>query len=315
MRIISASKQLLGPTAIALGNFDGVHRGHQRVLNSLISWTQKADNATGIQPTVVSFDPHPRAFFSGEAHPLLTPESEKADLLATLGISQWVVLPFSADLAQLSPQDFVEKILVSKLQARYITVGADFRFGFQRRGTVPDLQAIATGLGVCVEITGLKYEQGQRISSSQIRMALDKGEIAQANLMLGRAYGLQGNVVAGRQLGRTLGFPTANLEVSPDKLLPRWGVYAVQVSLESSPQPLINGVMNIGDRPTVQGRATTVEVHLFDWNGDLYGQRLTVYLLDFLRPEQKFNSLGQLQQQIAQDCREAQTRLMVCPAP
>jgi riboflavin kinase/FMN adenylyltransferase len=224
-------------------------------------------------------------------------------------------LPFDRELAALSPQQFVEEILVRQLQATRISVGQDFRFGHKRAGTAEDLRAIASQYGVKVVITSLQTfpennsEQSPvRISSSYIRQALAEGDIPQANRMLGRAYTLTGTVVTGQQLGRTIGFPTANLQLPPAKLLPRYGVYCVRVFLEESTggfphcQPPIKGVMNIGCRPTVKGNAPTVEVHLLDWCGDLYGQTLTVSLEKFLRPEQKFPSLEALKVQILADC-------------
>jgi len=303
--VISSSNQLLVPTAIALGNFDGVHRGHQRVLKHIT-----ATSADGpCHPTVVSFDPHPRAFFSGQSQPLLTPRPEKSQLLEQLGIDQLVLLPFSQALAQLSPQEFIETIVIQQLQAQRVSVGADFRFGHQRQGTVQDLQALASVWGLKVHVVQLQPEQGQRISSSQIRQALEQGAVDLARHLLGRPYGLVGTVVTGRRLGRQLGFPTANLQLPPDKLLPRWGVYAVQVTADFGMRPLA-GVMNIGQRPTLEGPARCLaEVHLLDWYGDLYGQTLTVQLIQFLRPEQKFTSLTALKEQIALDCLRAKTYL------
>jgi riboflavin kinase/FMN adenylyltransferase len=302
--VISSSNQLLVPTAIALGNFDGVHLGHQQVLKQI---TIPCPDRP-CHPTVVSFDPHPRAFFSGQGQPLLTPRQEKAQLLEQLGIDQLVLLPFSPALAQLSPKEFIETILIQQLQAQRISVGADFRFGHQRQGTVQDLQALASRWGIQVDVAQLQQEQGQRISSSQIRQALEQGQVETAQQWLGRPYSLTGTVTTGQKLGQQLGFPTANLQLPADKLLPRWGVYAVQIQGDTFPKPL-TGVMNIGDRPTVEGKHLAVEVHIFDWYGDLYGQTLTVYLRHFLRPEQKFASLTALKQQIALDCMRAKTYL------
>jgi riboflavin kinase/FMN adenylyltransferase len=257
--------------------------------------------------TVVTFCPHPQEFFTGQRRLLLTPIPEKAQYLQTIGIEQLVLLPFNWTLANLTPQEFVEQILVQRLQARQISVGQDFRFGRKRAGTVADLQQIAAQYGIPVEVASLYLHDGERISSSAIRQALSQGELDRANELLGRAYTLVGEVVTGKQLGRTIGFPTANLKLPDDKFLPRCGVYSVWVkSAELGQQP---GVMNIGYRPTVEGQQISVEVHLLDWSGDLYGQTLTVSLEQFLRPEQKFASLEDLKAQIQRDAEQARLGL------
>ncbi len=265
----------------------------------------KSDRASPIHPSVVSFSPHPREFFTGEKIKLLTPVDEKARQLDKLGIKQLVLLTFNRELAALSPREFVKQILVSQLQATHISVGEDFRFGNQRKGTATDLKNIATALGIEVFLNSLHKcldnNGAVRVSSSLIRQALTTGEVERANTMLARPYPLIGKVVMGSQLGRTIGFPTANLQLPPDKFLPRYGVYAVEVLLK----PTVKGVMNIGCRPTVAGKNPTIEVHLLNWSGNLYGQTLTVNLKKFLRPEQKFSSIDALKQQITKDCQAA----------
>ena len=313
MQIADSPEKILTPTSIALGNFDGIHRGHQKVLEKVFGQSDR-QKTKYTYPTVVSFLPHPREFFTGKKLKLLTPVAEKARQLEILHIKQLVLLPFDRDLASLTPPQFVEKILVRQLQANYISVGEDFRFGFQRKGTAADLKAIASDLGIDVCINSLHkcqsqahHSQNVRISSSLIRQALEAGEIEQANSMLGRAYSLIGKVVKGQQLGRTIGFPTANLQVPSEKFLPRYGVYSVNVLLgeNSHAQLPIKGVMNIGYRPTVQGDTPTIEVHLLNWSGDLYDRIISVSLERFLRPEQKFPSLEALKRQIAADCEAA----------
>jgi riboflavin kinase / FMN adenylyltransferase len=256
--------------------------------------------------TVVTFHPHPQEFFTGQRRLLLTPIEEKAQYLQTLGIQQLVLLPFNTALANLTPQEFVEQLLVQRLQAKWISVGQDFHFGRHRSGTVADLHQIAAQYGIPVEVAPLHLHQDQRISSSAIREALSQGELQRANELLGRTYTLVGKVVTGQQLGRTIGFPTANLQLPENKFLPRFGVYSVWVKSAFGRQP---GVMNIGYRPTVAGQQLTVEVHLLDWSGDLYGHTVTVSLEQFLRPEQKFASLDELKAQIQRDCDQARTLL------
>lgn len=303
MLTASSTEQIRTPTAIALGNFDGIHQGHRTVLRPIIESFQSTQEPH-IYPSVVSFSPHPREFFTGGKLQLLTPIPQKAALLSTLGIEQLILLPFDRDLAALSPQQFVEQIIVKQLQATFISVGADFHFGYQRKGTGADLQNIAANYGIKVQLNALhkysdRHNQQVRVSSSLIRQALTAGDIKTVNLMLDSPYSLWGTVVTGQQLGRTIGFPTANLQLPVEKFLPRFGVYGVEVLME---QTKIKGVMNIGCRPTVEGKAPTIEVHLLNWSGDLYGQTLKVNLMEFLRPEKKFDSLEALKQQITQDC-------------
>lgn len=268
MWVTSSLTTALTPTAVALGNFDGVHRGHQQVIKPVLPSSAietqlvgippriegqielqespidsiaprregllKAD-ATGCPyPTVVTFNPHPQEFFSGQPRALLTPPDEKAIHLRSLGVEQLVLLPFDRELANLSPQQFVEEILVRQLQSTCISVGQDFRFGYKRAGTAADLQAIAATYGIQVNIVPLQICEGERISSSAIRQALSEGDIQQANRLLDRCYTLTGIVVQGQQLGRTIGFPTANLNLPAEKFLPRQGVYAVQVFIEAA---------------------------------------------------------------------------------
>lgn len=304
MQIISSLDTIQTPTAIALGNFDGIHLGHQQVIQPILHGL----NADG-KPTVVTFCPHPQEFFSGRQRLLLTPIAEKAAFLQSLGVEQLVLLPFDRTLASLTPQEFVEKILVQQLQVQFISVGQDFCFGHKRSGTTQDLQAIAARFNIPVNIVSLFSFEGDRVSSSSIRQALDQGDLPAANRLLGRHYAITGEVVYGQQLGRTLGFPTANLKLPPEKFLPRLGVYAVQVAGVKGEGILYPGVMNIGFRPTVDGLQQTVEVHVLDWSGDLYGKPLTVSLEKFLRPEQKFASLDDLRAQIYRDAEMARSLL------
>jgi riboflavin kinase/FMN adenylyltransferase len=353
--IATSLDKIQTPTHVALGNFDGVHRGHLQVIDpifqgrrsplhwSVSHWDEQSycngldwspqtvaalnqailQGTASLQPmpplapssgftTVVTFDPHPRAFFSGQHHPLLTPLDEKVHVLRHLEVDQLVLLPFDQALAELTPQHFVEQILVHHLQAQLISVGQDFCFGRHRSGNSQDLQAIASQYGIQVNIVPLAKEQGERISSSAIRHALQAGQIDRANHWLGRPYTLVGRVIEGQQLGRTIGFPTANLALPTDKFVPCNGVYSVWVygthlASAEHPQP---AVMNIGYRPTVNGTQQAIEIHVLDWTGDLYGQTLVVSLAQFLRPEQKFASLDELKTQIQQDCDQARSHLL-----
>lgn len=305
------------PTLIALGNFDGVHRGHQRVIAPILRSALPQDSIPPSSPrdaafpTVVTFHPHPQQFFSGQHRTLLTPLDEKVRYLTAIGVQQLVLLPFNQMLASLTPEEFVTTILIEQLRAQQISIGQNFCFGRHRSGTATDLQTLAARYHVPVDIVPLHTCENERISSSAIRHALQQGNLARANQLLGRPYTLIGQVVQGQQLGRTIGFPTANLQLPAEKFLPQQGVYSVWVHLQtpgrlSAPLP---GVMNIGKRPTVDGTQQTIEVHLLDWTGDLYGKTLTVSLEGFLRPEQKFASLDDLKAQIEADCNVARSRL------
>lgn len=313
VRVIFDPTQISRPTAIALGNFDGVHVGHRRVIAPILPISLR-DRHPNLTSTVVSFSPHPQEFFSQRSRSLLAPFDEKVALLKSLGVEQLVLLPFDAELAKLTAAEFIQKILIDSLQVELISVGFDFHFGQKRQGNISDLQNIwGDRLTVIPEQTmsfGDLEQPPVRISSSNIRTALAQGEIDLANSLLGRPYNLVGRVVQGKQLGRTIGFPTANLELPTQKCLPRDGVYAIQAMIKNpdaatqAPAQVL-GVMNIGMRPTVDGDQRSVEVHLFDWQGDLYDQELSVNLIRFIRPERKFDSLDALKAQIRSDCQTA----------
>lgn len=295
MQTHSSLAKISTPTAIALGNFDGIHRGHLEVIQPVLDWDERA-----VCKTVVTFDPHPQQYFTGQQRQLLTPYPERALILEQLGIEQIVLLPFDRDLVKLSPQEFVAQIVSEQLQAKFVSVGEDFRFGNQRAGTAVDLVSLTANYCIPTRIAPLATTQSHRISSSQIRAALLAADLTLVRELLGRYYSIVGTVVNGQEIGRSIGFPTANLLYPAEKFLPRQGVYCVRVDTPEAKQ--LPGVMNIGKRPTVNGLNTTVEVHLLDWEGNLYGQQLIVYLHQFLRSEQKFPSLAALTAQIQTDC-------------
>ena len=294
MQIESSLANILTPTAIALGNFDGIHRGHLEVIRPVLE-----DNS-GACKTVVSFDPHPQQYFTGQQRQLLTPHRERKLILEQLGIQQLILLPFDRDLVKLSPQEFIDRIIDRQLQAKFISVGEDFRFGNQRAGSASDLVTLTAAINIPTRIAGLETNGDSRISSSRIRAALLAADLTLTQELLGRYYSIVGTVVNGQEIGRSIGFPTANLKYPAEKFLPRQGVYCVRVDISGASQ--LPGVMNIGKRPTVDGVNTTVEVHLLDWDGNLYGQQLIVYLHHFVRSEQKFPSLVALTEQIQADC-------------
>jgi len=295
--ITETLSHVLTPTAIALGNFDGLHRGHRAVIDPIV---QEPD----AWATVVTFRPHPVEYFTGQPKALLTPLAEKQEILASWGVQQLVLLTFDRELAQLTPEAFVTEILARRLRARRVSVGFDFCFGHQRQGNAVLLQQLGQALGIAVTIVPACTWDGERISSSQVRQWLLAGEVERVERLLGRPYELIGEVVRGQSLGHELGFPTANLQLPARKFLPRHGVYCVEVRGESwsQAQP---GVMNLGYRPTLDGQTLTAEVHLIQWRGDLYGQTLRVALRHFLRPERKFSGISALKAQIQRDCQAA----------
>jgi riboflavin kinase/FMN adenylyltransferase len=248
----------------------------------------------------VTFDPHPGVVLGRGSPPLLTTLDRRAELVRALGVDDLSVCPFDADLATWSPRRFVEELLVGELGVRLVVVGEDFRFGAQRAGDFALLKSLGGELGFEAVPAPLAGDANGPFSSSRARDAIRAGDMAEATRVLGRPHAFTGTVVRGAQRGRTIGFPTANLEEIPEMVPPR-GVYAVDVTTGSPTR----GVMNIGVRPTVSGESETREVHLLDWSGDLYGRRITVDVLERIRDEKKFGSLDELKAQIEKDASAA----------
>ncbi|MCT0213705.1 bifunctional riboflavin kinase/FAD synthetase [Synechococcus sp. CS-1327] len=292
---LRSPQDALGPTALALGSFDGLHQGHRRVIAAIAT-----DPAPGLVPTVVSFWPHPRELLYGETRLRLDLPVEKLSLLAPCGIQQLVLVPFTRDLAALSPEAFVEQVLVGQLAAREVAVGENFRFGAGRSGDTETLRRIGADHGLRVQVLPMLWDGAERVSSSRIRRALASGAIAEATRLLERPYRFSGRVVRGRGLGRELGWPTANLRVDGRKFLPAEGVYAALVR-GGGPEPLA-AVMNLGPQPTVDPLApSAVEVHLLDRQLELEGKELEVEPVELLRHQQRFASLEALSAQIGAD--------------
>ncbi len=292
-----------GPTAIALGSFDGLHEGHRRVIARV---TRRAAERS-LVATVVSFWPHPREVLFGEARLRLDLPSEKLSLLQPLGIQQLVLVPFTRELAQLSPEGFVQQVLVQQLQAQVVAVGENFRFGAGRSGDIHTLQQLGAAHGIEVLVQPLLSDQQEQLSSSRIRRALAAGELGQAAELLGRPYRFGGLVGRGRGLGRQLGWPTANLQVDGRKFLPLEGVYAAWVWHRGE---RLAGVMNLGPQPTVDPTApSAVEVHLLRRQLQLDGAELQVEPVALLRHQQRFESLDGLVAQIGADADRAEALL------
>ena len=298
---LRSPQEALRPTAIALGSFDGLHQGHRRVIAAV---TTAAGNEAAAIPTVVSFWPHPREVLHGEARLRLDLPAEKLHLLEPLGIEQLVLVPFSRELAALSPEAFVEQVLVGQLAAQRVAVGDNFRFGAGRSGDSQALVAIGARHGIEVQVLPMLWDGQERVSSSRIRRALAAGDLEEARRLLERPYRFSGRVVRGRGLGKTLGWPTANLQVDGRKFLPLEGVYAATASVEGG--AMLPAVMNLGPQPTVDPTApSAVEVHLLDRQLELEGLELVVEPLQLLRRQRTFASFEQLAAQIAADAQLA----------
>ncbi len=298
---------------VAVGNFDGVHRGHQAVIAAAAAEARRL----GAPLAVLTFEPHPREVFQPGAAPFrLTPFRSKTRFLAALGVDLLFTLHFDKGFAARSAEAFVEDILVSGLAVRHAVIGYDFVFGNRRRGTPTLLREMGArhGFGVSV-VEPVAGAGGVAYSSTRIRDHLAAGRPAEAAELLGRFWEIEGRVDHGDERGRTIGFPTANIALA-DYLRPAAGVYAVRIGIiDGDATQWHNGAANIGWRPTVGGTDLRLEAHLFDFSGDLYGRHLRVALVDHLRPEQKFSGLDALKAQIAEDCRRAREVLALRPAP
>ena len=282
-------------TIYALGFFDGVHLGHTALLTACRDLAAETGSKTG----VVTFDGHPDTLVRGITPALLNTPADRALLLKSHGMETVITLPFDRALMDMPWQDFIQ-LLITEYHAAGFVCGSDFRFGRKGEGSVDQLAQ----LGLPCRIVPQQYLDGIRISSTHIRSLLEEGRMEEAVRFLGHPHILTGTVEHGRHLGRTIGIPTANLHIPDGVLTPRHGVYACKATLETGEEYL--AVTNIGSRPTVNGHRITVEPWLLDFSGDLYGQRLTLSLYAFLRPEQKFSDLAELSAQIRKN--EAQTR-------
>jgi riboflavin kinase/FMN adenylyltransferase len=284
----------------AIGNFDGVHRGHQHLLIETAAFAA----AHGALPAALTFDPHPRRFFRPDEPPfLLTAPDLRNELLKEYGAREVFVMTFDADLAGLSPEDFMIGRLKEKIGLAGVVAGADFRFGKGRAGGIEALQTIGEKAGLHVRIAEVVADnpQTEKYSSSTVRASLQAGDAAAAARQLGRAWAVRGRVSEGQKLGRTIGFPTANITLG-DLVHPRHGVYATKAIVGAE---TYGAVSNFGRRPTVGSDAPLLETHLFDFDGNLYGEDIEVRFIEFIRDERKFDGLDALKAQIAKDCDRA----------
>jgi riboflavin kinase/FMN adenylyltransferase len=292
------------PSVLTIGNFDGLHLGHQALLRLL---TTKAQ-ALGLPAVVLTFEPHPREYFAPQQAPArLASLREKLLLLAAAGVDTTRIIRFNKRFAALSAEAFIERVLVDSLRVRHLIIGDDFRFGAGRKGDFAMLQAAGTHHGFVVEAMTTHAQAGERVSSSAVREALAEGDMDRAARLLGRPYSIAGTVMHGDKIGRTIGFPTANIQLK-HRRPPLSGVYSVLV--EGLRERPVHGVASVGVRPTINdtGRPT-LEVHLFDWTEDCYGAHLRVHFLHKQRDEEKYPTLDALTTQIARDADHARAWL------
>lgn len=284
------------PTIVTIGTFDGVHLGHKKILEQII------ENASSqnCESLVLTFFPHPRMVLNeGTEMKQLNTLNEKINLLENLGVDNLVIHPFNKEFSRLTAEEFVKDVLVDTFNVKKIIIGYDHRFGRNRTANIDDL--IKYGQQFNFEVQQISAEEINEvsISSTKIRKALEEGNIDLANNYLGYHYSLTGKVSKGKQLGRTIGFPTANITIDEDyKLIPQKGVYIAQSTIDNK---TVYGMMNIGTRPTVDGTSQTIEIHFFDFNKDIYNTKITISFLKRIRSEQKFDSLEDLKKQLALD--------------
>jgi riboflavin kinase/FMN adenylyltransferase len=288
--------EIARPTVLTLGVFDGLHLGHQLIMRTVVE-RARAINAV---PTVITFDPHPRAVLHPEsAPPLLQTFDQKIEAFGVLGIEQTIIVRFTRDFAQLEAEDFLRDVVRNRLQAVEVYLGRGFAFGRNREGNIELLRKVSEQLGFSADEVPEVCLHGQRISSSRIRGLLAEGKVNLARRMLGRPYGVEGRVVRGAERGRALGFPTANLRPE-NRVIPRGGVYVTATLIEGAWR---RSITNIGTRPTFENDSApvSVETYVMNWTGDLYNDVVRVRFLHRLRNERKFASIDELKQQIARD--------------
>ncbi len=284
---------------VILGNFDGVHKGHQK----LFEVAKHEAQVRGLETVVFSFYPHPTWVIGNRPKALLMSKRDKKRTVQHLGMDVLIEYPFTKDFASISPEEFFQNILMKKLKACVVVVGSNYYFGKNKAGNPSYLKSMGKIYDIEVKVVEAVMRKDQMISSSQIRRLITTGKIEAANEMLGHPYRLIGEVMQGKQLGRTIGFPTVNLIAEPDRAYPPNGVYATKIKVYSNSYL---GMTNIGYNPTVNGERKMIETHIFNFNQTIYGEEVTVEFYHFVRPEQKFESLEALRCQISKDREQIQ---------
>jgi len=294
---LSPRPMSLRASVVTIGVFDGVHQGHRAIISAAVQRAQQLS----IAAVAVTFDRHPQEAIQPEkAPPYLTTLTSRLRLLQKNGAQHVLVMRFDRETATLHPDEFVRSVLHERLNARYIVVGRDFRFGYRRMGSVDYLREVQCRFGFEVEAVPDVLYRDERISSSRIRQSLLEGEVREAAAMLGRAYVLEGVVVRGQQLGRKLGYPTVNLQPVAPQVVPRDGIYAGRL-LHVRTGNVYTAAISVGTRPTVNGKNRTIEAHLLDFSGSLYGEEVHLAFFHRLRDERKFESLQALKEQMDRD--------------
>ena len=306
-RHLTGLPDFIAGTSVAIGNFDGVHRGHQAVID------KAGFHATelGIPLSVITFDPHPRRFFSPDDPQFqLTPFPSKARCLEAMGVENLLLVNFDSETANLTKDEFVDDILIDGLRAKHVTVGNDFVFGVGRSGDVEYLRSRSRQKVFGLSVVDLVKDTKEKVfSSTNIRKCLTGGLPEEAAQLLGRAWEIEGCVIKGDQRGRTIGFPTANISLE-HYIVPALGVYAVWAGVQEANEIVWHmGCANIGRRPTFDKTDTNCEVYIFDFSDDIYGKLLRVLLVDYIRPEKKFDGISQIKEQIELDCHDARVLL------
>jgi riboflavin kinase / FMN adenylyltransferase len=296
--------QKVDNAVVTIGTFDGVHFGHRKIISRL---TEVARQIGG-ESVILTFFPHPRMILNPEDInlKLISTINEKAQLLKNLGVDHLIITPFTRDFSNLSAETYIRQILVEKVGTKKIVIGYDHHFGKDREGNLAALQKFAPEYGYEVEEIPEQDIHDVAVSSTKIRQALIKGDVETANEFLGYPFSLSGQVIKGDQLGRTLGFPTANLLIEENyKLIPGDGIYAVNVKVDAGSPISLKGMAYIGNRPTINGMSRNIEVNIFDFNHDIYRQYITIEFLHFIRGDIRFDNIEALKEQIANDKQSA----------
>ena len=300
----AAGKGLPVKSAVAIGKFDGIHVGHQALLQCIIN--KKKDT---MQAVVFTFSPSPEEFFKGQMLPAIDTPSEKRANFEKMGVDIVIEYPLTKESASISPQSFMEDILLKGLNAGYVVSGSDLSFGNKGAGNSKMLQAFADENGFQYEMIDKVCVDGCEVSSTSVREAIVEGDMERVNRMLGRRYGIGGEVVHGKALGRTIQMPTINIVPAKEKLLPPSGVYATVTMIDGKEYP---GVTNIGVKPTVTDeKVVGVETHLFDFDKDVYGKEVVTQLISYIRPEKRFANVGDMLTQMKEDCEHARRLLFL----
>lgn len=287
----------LSNAVATIGTFDGVHYGHQKIIKRLCELAK----STGGESVILTFFPHPRLIIDPENQDMkmINTISEKAKILAGLGVDHLIITPFTRDFSNLTPQEYIKEILVETIGVKHLIVGYDHRFGKDRKGGLTELEAFSGTYGFKIEEIPEQDINDVAVSSTKIRQALLNGEVALASEYLGYSFSLSGRVIKGDKIGRTIGFPTANIFIEETyKLIPSDGIYAVTVEMDGG---LFKGMAYIGQRPTINGMTRNIEVNIFDFSQEIYGQDITMNFLQFLREDVKFTGLEALKEQLGKD--------------